>query len=70
MALNRLRRSVGESGKNEDDAFGPSLIDKMRKIDSEVDSRFRAIIAGLAELESVDAAELARQFSMRTGVTV
>ena len=70
MALYRLRRSAGESGKNEDDAFGPGVVDKMRKVDPSVDSKLRTIIASLAAMERVDATELARQFSLRTGVSV
>jgi len=70
MALYRLRRSAGESGKNEDDAFGPGVVDKMRKIDPSVGLKLRTIIAGLAAMESVDATELAREFSLRTGVSL
>jgi hypothetical protein len=68
--LHRLRRSAGENGKAEDEAFGAEVVDKMRKVDPAVDALLHPIISGVAAMEGEDAAEMARRFSLRTGVSV
>lgn len=69
-ALYRLRRQAAENLALEDDAFGVSLIGKLRKVDPNIDALLPVILKGLAVMESIAPAELINTFNRKTGLTI
>lgn len=68
--LYRLRRQVGETGCDEDGAFGPTLLAKMRATDPNIDGILAAILAELGRMEMVDPDTIRAAFNKRTGASV
>lgn len=65
--LYRIRRQAGESGVCEDEAFEPSLIEKMREIDEGIDKILPICLKRLASIEQVDEMRLINSFENKTG---
>ncbi|CAM4018875.1 hypothetical protein VA7868_04632 [Vibrio aerogenes CECT 7868] len=63
----RFRRQVGESGCEENDAFDVTLIDNMKKIDPDISDILPDCLKKLAQIEQINAVELAEAFEKRTG---
>lgn len=68
--LHRIRRQAGERGGNEDVAFSPVLLEKMRTVDSGIDSILASILAELSRMEVVDSNAMRDAFNRRTGASI
>ncbi|MDP1979219.1 hypothetical protein [Undibacterium sp.] len=68
--LYRVRRQTAETGALEDDIFGIGLINKMKKIDTDVSSILTPILKRLAIMESISPVELINSFNRRTGLSI
>lgn len=64
--LYRLRRQTGESGHDEDDAFSPALLVKMRAVDPGIDTILVAVLAELGRMEAVSPDVMRVAFNQRT----
>ncbi|PXX46786.1 hypothetical protein [Undibacterium pigrum] len=68
--LYRLRHQTAETGALEDDIFGTGLINKMKKIDTDVRSILPLILKRLAIMESISPVVLINSFNSRTGLSI
>lgn len=63
--LYRLRRQTGESGHDEDDAFSPALLVKMRAVDPGIDTILVAVLTELGGMEAVSPDVMRVAFNQR-----
>lgn len=68
--LHRIRRQAGERGGNEDVAFSPVLLEKMRTVGSGIDGILASILAELSRMEVVDSNAMRDAFNRRTGASI
>ncbi|MBN3725673.1 hypothetical protein G3N92_15885 [Burkholderia sp. Ac-20379] len=68
--LYRMRRQTGETGRNEDFAFGPDLLAQMRAVDPGVDAILGAVLAELARMEMMTPDAMRVAFNQRTGASI
>ena len=68
--LYRLRRQTGESGLDEDRAFGPDVLATMRAVDSDVDAILGAVLAELARMEMMSPDAMRAAFNQGTGASI
>ena len=68
--LYRLRRQTGESGLDEDRAFGPDVLATMRAVDSDVDAILGAVLAELARMEMMSPDAMRAAFNKGTGASI
>lgn len=68
--LYRLRRQTGESGLDEDRAFGPDVLATMRAVDSNVDAILGAVLAELARMEMMSPDLMRAAFNQNTGASI
>lgn len=68
--LYRLRRQTGESGLDEDRAFGPDVLATMRAVDSDVDAILGAVLAELARMEMMSPDAMRSAFNQKTGASI
>ena len=68
--LYRLRRQTGESGLDEDRAFGPDVLATMRAVDSNVDAILGTVLAELARMEMMSPDAMRAAFNQGTGASI
>ncbi|OMG71125.1 hypothetical protein [Burkholderia ubonensis] len=68
--LYRLRRQTGEGGRNEDEAFTPALLTRMRAVDPGIDSILATILAELGRMEMTRPDVMRAAFNQRTGASI
>ncbi|WP_321869604.1 hypothetical protein [Burkholderia ubonensis] len=68
--LYRLRRQTGEGGRNEDEAFVPALLARMRAVDPGIDSILATILAELGRMEMTGPDVVRAAFNRRTGASI
>ena len=68
--LYRARRSVGEQGLDEENAFGPDLVVDMKKIEANIEALLPDIIRQLARIEGGKADDMAASFNRKTGLSI
>ncbi|KVM82996.1 hypothetical protein WJ78_04445 [Burkholderia ubonensis] len=68
--LYRLRRQTGEGGRNEDEAFSPALLVRMRAVDPGIDGILATILAELGRMEMTGPDVMRAAFNQRTGASI
>ncbi|MFA8392545.1 hypothetical protein ACEPUD_20790 [Burkholderia ubonensis] len=68
--LYRHRRQTGEGGRNEDEAFTPVLLARMRVVDPGIDSILATILAELGRMEMTSPDVMRAAFNQRTGASI
>ena len=68
--LYRARRSVGEQGLDEENAFGLDLVVDMKKTEANIEALLPDIIRQLARIEGSKPDDMAASFNRRTGLSI